>query len=220
MHEKVQLERLLEGLQGHDWLRVLGVTGVTDSEARKFELKRDYFISEVNALVKKFKEWKEEEKRLKMGKEAALTVREGGHAADEHKENVEIEDSEGEPSSSEIDASAAAQLQREVTGSAKGKARQDVIQVQPPPPPIVYRPPTPEGPFLSFYDKPHIRAAAVGKQRHGRNTLAFGQLIPDIDEQEFGLPPDYITPDALKESARRRRRMKRESIANLKSSKG
>ena len=216
MHEKVQLERLLEGLQGHDWLRVLGVTGVTDSEAKKFELKRDYFVNEVNALVKKFKEWKEEEKRLKMGKEAALIVKEGGHA---DKEDAEIEDSEGEPSSSEIDASAAAQLQREATGSAKGKARQEIIQVQPPPPPIVYRPPTPEGPFLSFYDKPHIRAAAVGRQRHGRNTLAFGHVIPNLDEQEFGLPSDYITPEALKESARRRRRMKRESVANLKSTR-
>jgi len=219
MHEKAQLDRLLEGLQGHDWLRVLGVTGVTDSEARKFELKRDYFISEVNALIKKFKEWKEEEKRLKLEKEAALTAKEGGHTGDVSKDDIEIEDSEGEPSSSEIDASAAAQLHREATGSAKGKAKQDVIHVQPPPPPIIYRPPTPEGPFLSFYSKPHIRAAAIGKHRHGRNTLAFGHLIPDVDEHEFGLPSDYITPEALKESARRRRRMKRESIANLREKK-
>lgn len=221
MHEKAQLDRLLKGLQGHDWLRVLGVTGVTDSEARKFELKRDYFISEVSALVKKFKAWKEEEKRLKLEKEAALTAKEGSHTGDNASKNdIEIEDSEAEPSSSELDASAAAQLHRETTSSAKGKTKHDAMHVQPPPPPIIYRPPTPEGPFLSFYSKPHIRAAAIGKQRHGRNVFAFGHLIPDVEEHEFGLPADYITAEALKESARRRRRMKRESIANLKEKRG
>jgi len=220
MHEKVQLERLLEGLQGHDWLRVLGVTGVTDSEARKYEAKRDYFISEVTALVMKFKEWKEEEKRLKLEKEAVLLAKDeedDDQPADEEAD----QDSDGELSSSEIDASAARQLHMEVSKSAKGKKTkpQQRAQAVPPPLPILYRPPTPEGPFTSFYSKPHLRAAALGKQRHGRGTLAFGQTIPELEEQDFSLPADYTTPEALRESARRRRRMKRESLVESKSAK-
>ena len=30
-HEKDQITRLLEGLQGHDWLRVMGVSGITET---------------------------------------------------------------------------------------------------------------------------------------------------------------------------------------------
>jgi hypothetical protein len=78
MHEKLQLERLLDGLQGPDWLKVMGVTGVTDGERKDWESKRDYFVKEVEALVDKFRLWKEEEKRLRAEKEAALAAREVG----------------------------------------------------------------------------------------------------------------------------------------------
>ncbi|KAA8617209.1 SAS4 domain-containing protein [Pyrenophora tritici-repentis] len=74
MHEKVQLERLLDGLQGPDWLKVMGITGVTDGERKDWEAKRSYFVKEVEALVDKFRVWKEEEKRLRAEKEAALAA--------------------------------------------------------------------------------------------------------------------------------------------------
>ncbi|PSK60649.1 hypothetical protein B9Z65_799 [Elsinoe australis] len=211
MHEKVQLERLLDGLQGHDWLRVMGITGVTDSEAQRYWNKREYFISEVQALVRKFKEWREEEKRLKLEKEAPMLKTE-----DEAEDEVEDESTQAsrEPSSSEIDASAARQLQLEASGSNKSTTKQKVhAHVVP----VIYRPPTPEGPLLSFFSKPHLRAAALGKARHGRTILAFGHPIPDTEEVDFELPEDYITPEVLKESARRRRRMKRESIMDSSS---
>ncbi|PNS20392.1 hypothetical protein CAC42_5842 [Sphaceloma murrayae] len=204
MHEKVQLERLLDGLQGHDWLRVMGVTGVTDSEAQKFQGKRDYFISEVKALVHKFKEWREEEKRLKLGKESA-------NMKTEDEADDESSRASREPSSSEIDASAARQLQLEASGSTKPRVKQKVHQTIIP---IIYRPPTPEGPLLSFYSKLHLRTAALGKARHGRSALAFGHPLPDMEEVEFDLPPDYTTPDNLREHARAKRRRKRESIAD------
>ncbi|KAF4555817.1 Hypothetical protein D9617_2g057810 [Elsinoe fawcettii] len=211
MHEKVQLERLLDGLQGHDWLRVMGITGVTDTEAQKHLPKRDYFVSEVQALVRKFKQWREEEKRLKMEKDVATTRTE-----DEADEEEDASDrASREPSSSEIDASAARQLQLEASGSVKSKAKQ---KVHPNVIPIIYRPPTPTGPFLSFFDKPHLRTAALGKSRHGRTILAFGHPIPEYEEHDFELPPDYVSPDSLKESARRRRRMKRESLIDAKAS--
>lgn len=249
MHEKAQLERLLDGLQGHDWLRLMGITGITDTEAKRFEPKRDYFIDEVKALLMKFKTWKEEEKRLRLEKEAAaLAEEEADEGDDEDAEGgAEEESDDGEPSSSDIDGAAAHQLQMEASGGAKkrggkggkaGKGAKDgrgqereqnreqhreqhreqqqrgQQSPQTPLPLALYRPPTPEGPFVSFYSKPHLRAAALGKARHGRNLTAFGQPLPEPEEREFSLPEDYTTPEARKDSARRRRRMKRESVAD------
>lgn len=212
MHEKVQLERLLDGLQGYDWLRVMGVTGITDTEAQKYQSKREYFIREVKALVLKFQEWREEEKRQKTEKPANNGKR--GQDADEELEQDERESRE--PSSSDNDASAARQLQREASGSAKVKIRQRInAHVAP----IIFRAPTPEGPFTSFFDKPHLRDAALGKNRHGRTMLAFGHPVPELEERDFELPAEYTTPESLKESARRRRIMKRESIVNSKAKK-
>ncbi|TKA65250.1 hypothetical protein B0A49_08553 [Cryomyces minteri] len=205
MHEKVQLERLLNGLLGHDWLRVMGISGITDTEAKRYEPKRDYFVREVRALVDKFKIWKEEEKRLKLDKESALLAKEEAEDAEEAEDEDDAA-SNGGPPSSEIDASAARQLLHEAnlaTSPSKGRHRL--------PEPIHYRPPTPEGPFTSFYSKPYLRAAAVGKHRHGRSTAAFGHPIPDLVEKEFALPRDYLTPDAIRTNARKRRRLKRES---------
>ncbi|KAK0660893.1 hypothetical protein DIS24_g2962 [Lasiodiplodia hormozganensis] len=209
MHEKVQLERLLDGLLGHDWLRVMGVTGITDSEKKEFEPKRDYFISEVRALVDKFRIWKEEEKRLRLEKEQAQQAKdEDEEEADQHAERAE-EDSMGEPpNSSDVDAWAARQLQQEAISASGSSNKQP--KPRPPPPPIIYRPPSPERPFTSFYSKPHLRAAAMGKQRHGRNVTAFGQPVPEPPEEEFALPEEYLTPEALRAHARKKRRMMRE----------
>ncbi|KAK1143181.1 hypothetical protein N8T08_006879 [Aspergillus melleus] len=68
-HEKQQLERLVDELQGQDWLRVMGISGATDQEKKQYELKRDFFVKELSALIQKFKIWKEEEKRRKADKE-------------------------------------------------------------------------------------------------------------------------------------------------------
>lgn len=227
MHEKVQLDRLLDGLQGHDWLKVLGITGVTDGEAKRYERKRDYFISEVQALVDKFTEWKEEEKRQRLEKEAALAAE---REAEEASEEFSRTSASVEPPSSDLNASAARQLQQETasalkTSNAAGRAKHHASSTntptiklrapaQPPAPPIPYRPPSP---ITSFYSKRHLRDAALKKTRQGRNVTAFGQAVPEMEEQEFELPEEYITQDVLKASARERRRRKRESVANATS---
>ncbi|KAJ9625721.1 hypothetical protein H2203_004483 [Taxawa tesnikishii (nom. ined.)] len=227
-YEKGRLESLLDGLRGYDWMRVMGIHSSTEAESKKFERKRDYFIAEVEALLLKFKQWKDEERRLKLEKEAAALVEE-----EEDDEEETGAGSDGEPPSSEIDESAARQLQREMShSSAKVKGKQTTTSVdkpgtapqQPKPrlsggivldPQYLYQP-EPDTPFTSFYSKPHLRAAALGKARHGRNVTAFGQPIPEPEEREFQLPDEYVTPDALKASARNRRRLKRESAVDKK----
>jgi len=208
MHEKVQLERLLDGLQGPDWLKVMGITGVTDGERKDWEAKRDYFVKEVEALVDKFRVWKEEEKRLRAEKEAALAARE----EDEDEDGEETEDTDSIT----------------VNGRDPPPPRQQ--QHKEPEPPKPRRPPRPHGfllpllapepavPFQSFYAKPHLRAAALGKQRHGRNASAFGHPVPDFAEKEFELPDEFIDPQFLRDNARQRRRRKRESGVNVTSS--
>ncbi|TKA82260.1 hypothetical protein B0A55_01709 [Friedmanniomyces simplex] len=246
MHEKVQLERLLDGLLGHDWLKVLGVTGITDGEAKKYERKRDYFIAEVRILVAKFKLWKEQEKRQRLEKEAVA-------AREVESEEPEDTGEEGsvEPPSSEKNASAARQLQRETNNAvrsgfkiklgrcsnnnnnnaANGSTSTPTPTSAPqhshsmPPPPNI--PPhllhlhllSPQQqqfpPITSFYAKRHLRDAALSKTRHaGRNVTAFGHPVPEVGEREFELPGEYVTEEALRASARERRRRKRASVAD------
>ncbi|KAF2498688.1 hypothetical protein BU16DRAFT_579773 [Lophium mytilinum] len=214
MHEKVQLERLLEGLQGPDWLKVMGITGVTDGERKDWEPKRDYFVAEVKALVDKFRIWKEEEKRLKAEREAALLAREEEEEANSNEDGDSPIESAAVPNSSDVDAWAALQLQTEAAATASSSqpptkrsrrpAHQNSSLLLPPPP---LEPPKP---FTSFYAKPHLREAAMGKSRHGRNVTAFGQPLPEPQEEEFALPPDYLTEEALRAHARKRRRVRRD----------
>ncbi|KAF2835479.1 hypothetical protein M501DRAFT_900862, partial [Patellaria atrata CBS 101060] len=213
MHEKVQLERLLDGLLGHDWLRVMGVTGITDGEKKDFEWKRQYFIREVRALVDKFREWKEEEKRIRMGKGTVPSAKDEGDDEEGNEDEHTQDDMTEPPPSSDVDAWAARQLQQEAsrsTSSASVPPNQSRRGQRMPahllPPPT----PEPDTPFTSFFSKPYIRAAALGKHRYGsRTVLAFGLPVPDFEERLFQLPPDYTTPEELRASARRRRILRR-----------
>jgi hypothetical protein len=187
MHEKLQLERLLDSLQGPDWLKVMGVTGVTDGERKDWEPKRDWFVGEVEALVDKFRVWKEEEKRVRAEKEAA-------------REEAEEGDSEDRESA--------------------GRSRDHTPRPLPRRPPrphgflVPFVPPEPAAPFVSFFAKPHLRAAALGKHRHGRNAAAFGHAIPEFEEREFEIPEGFVEMGVLRDNARGRRRRKRESAAD------
>jgi hypothetical protein len=233
MHEKVQLERLLEGLQGHDWLKVMGITGITDGERKDWEPKRAYFIAEVKALVGKFRIWKEEEKRLKLEKEAALHAQE----EDEEDEDDDTEEEGEEDNAEDHDEHAltgnfvrgkAATRPRKESGAPLSPNKPQALRIRlsqnhshlpssynllPPPEP------EPNKPFTSFYSKPHLRAAALGQVRHGRSTLALGHPIPEFEEHVFALPPEYLTPEELRDHARKKRRLKREK-AEREASKG
>lgn len=220
MHEKVQLERILDGLQGHDWLKVLGITGITDGEAKKYESKRDFFISEVKFLVDKFKLWKEQERKQRLEREEAA------RRELEESEDRETEEGSMEPPSSDLNASAARQLQQETVNAVKAPTssrpsttnKQQLVQHLTTPKPVQFLPPSPEVPITSFYAKRHLRDAALGKSRHGRNVTAFGHTLPDIEDRDFELPPDYLSEDVLRANAREKRRRIRASIADAASS--
>jgi hypothetical protein len=199
-HEKENLERLLEGLQGPDWLRVMGVTGITEGEQKNWKPKRDYFITEVSALVDRFRTWKDEEKRMRLEKERARE--EEDDEEEDEEEDVE-EDDNASVASSDINASASRQLQIEAGLNPRSRAKR---KITPTAPRKEVRPP----PLTSFYNKPHLRAQAMGETRTSRHITAFGHPIPDFDERDFELPDDYITPEALRANARKRRRRNRE----------
>ena len=197
MHEKAQLERLLDGLKGHDWLKIMGVSGVTDGGKAPWEPKRDYFIHEVEALLEKFRAWKEEEKRRKAEREERMF-------ADEMEES-ETPGQSRSPDYSDVDECAARQLHQETVTATSRRKRNNKIT------PHVSEPPTVEKPFTSFYSKPYLREAALGKHRRGRTKFAFGQPLPDMQDKDFDLPEGFLTHDVLAANARSRRRVRRES---------
>ncbi|KAL4738964.1 something about silencing, SAS, complex subunit 4-domain-containing protein [Aspergillus similis] len=217
-HDQQQLDRLLDELQGHDWLRVMGITGrsLSEQEKKLYEPKRDYFIAEISALLQKFKIWKEEEKRRKLDKDYKSASFHSDAAepsysnAKDTDRKDEDEDATAEPPSDDVDALAARQLLQEARSATAGKRpkskteQQELAQSAPPPLP------DPLKPFTSFFAKPHLRAQAMSGNRKGRARLAFGHLIPELGEKEFELPGDILTPEAIKDCQRKRRRMKRE----------
>lgn len=90
-HEKDQIIRLLNELQGHDWLRTMGVNGVTESRKKTFEPARDHFIRGCQAILEKFRLWSQEEKKRKLEKERALAEAEQRGDDDEEEEEEETD---------------------------------------------------------------------------------------------------------------------------------
>ncbi|PBP22420.1 hypothetical protein BUE80_DR006677, partial [Diplocarpon rosae] len=202
-HEKDQVIRMLEGLQGHDWLKLMGVSGITESKRREFEPAREYFLKGCESILEKFRIWREVEKRQKLEKEAAMAEVEA--EAKEAEDDDDISDGEFPPD--EVDASAARQLIEEAVarsapaGHLGRRAKVELI---------------PEGvreverEFISFYKTPQLREAAMGKHRRsGRTPIAWGEPVPEVPQVDFNLPEEYRDEEILKSHARRKRRDRR-----------
>ncbi|OTB04433.1 hypothetical protein M426DRAFT_41407, partial [Hypoxylon sp. CI-4A] len=230
-HEKDQIIRLLNELQGHDWLRTMGVSGVTESRKKTFEPARDHFIKGCQAILEKFRIWSQEEKKRKLMKERALV--------EEAEENEEVETSEGDseqveeelsnedeemvdaeeedvpddtsdgdpPDYSDVDASAR-QLLDEALARAKYTASNSKrSRGEPPPKPAE---PIVEKEFTSFFEKRHQRDAALSKnRRRGRITLAWGRPVPDMMEGDFELPEEFRDSETMRAHERQKRRDRR-----------
>ena len=226
-HDKVQMERLLAELKGPDWLKVLGISGITDTEKKLYEPKRLLFIREVKSQLDKYDNYKAEEKRRKLEKEeearqAAFEEQEAEYA-DSEEDIAESEDGRQStmPTSSasprfkraqemsDVDTLAAIQLLTEAnnvaTSKKKGKSKAMTFKHIPFVEPPAYVP------FTSFYEKRHIRDASLNGSRRGRNISAFGQSVPEFDHEDFDLPEDFITEDEIRASQRRRRARNRGS---------
>ncbi|KAH9237945.1 hypothetical protein K456DRAFT_1393887 [Colletotrichum gloeosporioides 23] len=218
-HEKDQIARLLGGLQGHDWLRVMGVSGITESRKKQYEPARQHFIKGCQAILERFRQWSLEEKRRKAEKDRALAKAEAEETSDEDSSEGSDEDdaeeddagnvSDGDPPGSSDDDSVSQQLHEEAIARSKGaknsKKRPRVI-IQPRPPPK----PEPPKEFKSFFKKRYERDAALHRHRRaGRKVVAWGHPIPEIPEIDFDLPEEFRDEETLKMQARKRRRDRR-----------
>ena len=234
LHEKFQLDRLLEELKGPDWLRVMGISGITESEKKLYEPKRVLFIREITAMIEKHKQWKEEEKRRKIDREQALLAQEEEFeeepAVEEESDDVEIEgdmeiantehdqdDDDNEqsvsvspgadpPSTNDLDVLAARQLLQEANSASHGKKAPGTLPSKPSEL-VPYRP------FTSFYNKKHLRDAAVAGHRRSRTVTAFGEPVPEMEDIEFQLPDSILNEETIKACGRRKRRERRTSPA-------
>lgn len=232
-HEKEQVIRLLDGLKGPDWLKTMGVSGITESKKKQFEPARAHFVQKCEAVLEKFRKWAAEEKRLKLEKERAAKRRasqetasvnagdddkdveesEAEELSEEQEESDEDDDRDtegdgGDPPESDPDAPAK-QLHEEAMARArsqmaiKSPRRRPVDVEEMPPPPVE---------FKSFFKKPYQRDAALNKsRRRGRTVMAWGQPLPDPEEQDFELPEEFRDEETLKARERRLRHIRRGS---------
>ncbi|RAL13559.1 acetyltransferase SAS4-like domain-containing protein, partial [Aspergillus homomorphus CBS 101889] len=270
-HEKQHFDRLLDELQGPEWLRVMGISSHTEQDKKLYEPKRDYFIREISAVLQKFKIWKEEEKRRKSDKDkpadlitpdakgsttTTTTTTAGGDGTTAEAQAGDAgpaapADGGGDaqshagdpPDPNDVDAWAARQLLQEarsattttttgpgvkrpkstlsapkrttITAYFKSKSSSSsspssntpATAAPPLPPPL-----DPAKPFTSFFADPHTRKAALSAYRtDARTPFAFGHRIPALQERDFELPPDILTPEAIDSCRRKKRRMKRAS---------
>ncbi|PHH66242.1 hypothetical protein CDD81_7835 [Ophiocordyceps australis] len=229
-HEKDQIIRLLHGLQGHDWLRVMGVSGITETKKKTFEPARAHFIRGCQNILDKFRNWSHQEKRRKQERERTLAER----ASEDRKTqaaNDSIQDKQqategpitgraggaeseeaapvhGENDKSET-PSPAKQLRQEAMARSRLAGKRHRISARAPkmctPPPL-----TPEREFRSFFSKKYERDNALNRHRRtGRKILAWGLAVPDFVEADFDLPEEYRDEETLRLRERRKRRDKR-----------
>ena len=119
-HEKDQVIRLLEGLQGHDWLRVMGVSGITESKKKSFEPARAYFIKGSLAILEKFRTWNLEEKKRKQERERALAAEQMAALAQQEEEG----EGEGEEGGEEEDEDGSQAQDENMEDAQEGKGEE------------------------------------------------------------------------------------------------
>ncbi|KAJ5367069.1 hypothetical protein N7541_001010 [Penicillium brevicompactum] len=250
-HEQQVLERLLDELRGHEWLRTMGLPNVHESEKKNYEPKREILIQELVTLVNKFQAWKDEERRRRLEKEKPEESGPRKQSRIEDDSSPAPGDLQSTPDPSDVDALAARQLHQEArSAGAKSRKRKPTKPTapeeepkpspkrkkpnptpdpKPPPAPtppknlkqaslsLFWAPAPRQGPFTSFFRQRHVRdaaiAAAKGIRRSGsRSSLAFGHPVPEQSEVEFELPGEILTEEAILQSQRKRRRLKRRSL--------
>jgi hypothetical protein len=231
-HEKDQIIRLLEGLQGHDWLRVMGISGITDSRKKSFEPARAHFIKGCQAIIDKFRNWTIEEKRRKAEKDRAIAEEAekaaGGGSDDQdgasdrksdvqHSQASSVADGDSSSLAASSDVSSPAKQLRE-EALAHSRAARGLKRPRPstskPPTAAPPKPPEPPKEFKSFFSKKYERDGALNRHRRaGRKVLAWGHPLPELQEEDFDLPQAYRDEETMRSRARKKRKDKRSSRA-------
>ncbi|KAI1495587.1 something about silencing, SAS, complex subunit 4-domain-containing protein [Biscogniauxia marginata] len=178
-HEKDQIIRLLNDLQGHDWLRTMGVNGVTESRKKTFEPARDHFIRGCQAILEKFRLWSQEEKKRKLEKERALAEEarddegdEDDDEEDEYEEDEDAEEDQDEEVEEDDDMSDA---------EAEESAAENASEAEPP-------------------DYSDVDASA--RQLHDEEALARAKIAASSSKKSRSEPPPKLPePAAAKEFA-------------------
>jgi len=188
----------------------MGVSGITDSKKKDYEPARIYFIKGCEAILEKFRTWRDEEKRRKLAKELAIAEAETQEAEDDEDDEGNVSDGDP-PDYSDVDASAARQLHEEaIARSAPVHAPRS--ERRPKVEPIALPVHELEKDFVSFFPKPYLREAALGRtRRSGRSVAAWGHPVPEVSETDFDLPEECKEPEFLKAHARGKRRVRRVS---------
>ncbi|KAJ5936663.1 hypothetical protein N7466_003113 [Penicillium verhagenii] len=187
-HEKQQVDRLLEELRGQDWLRLMGLPGVHESEKKLYEPKRQILIAELVALLNKFQVWKDEERRRKLAREKSSHLVDEAEARRPQKRSLPIEEAEesslspcippSTPDPNDVDAWAARQLHQEAR-SASDSAAKIRKSVKPK-----------AGPDDDEQSHPTEKSAAKRPKAH--DPIAFSS--PPADPVPFFLPPPDDKP--------------------------
>lgn len=227
-HEKGKVEQLLEGLQGGDWLKVLGVHGVmTEARRKQYKDARDYFIMGCSNILRKFEMWAKQEKKMKeksrshsglhsKSPEHASRVPSGKRAKDGsgsdgiRKVKKPRRSQIGDRDDTQSDDEAGEQLEEEAVGSrikkprlvlksSSSHLRQENTEQEEQKP----------HEFTSFFAKKWQSDAAI-QGRRTRHPLAFGRPLPEPKEKEFDLPTDLLDAETMRSRARRRRAARRQ----------
>jgi hypothetical protein len=238
-HERDQIVRLLGELQGPDWLRTMGVNGVTESKKKGFESARSHFIKGCEGILEKFRWWAQEERKRKLERDRALAEEEQEDEEDEEddeeeKENPnedEVADSDADEDEEMFDVDSANRDPADDSDGdppdssdvdahiAKQLHEEALARVKRPPLDSTKRQkrhlspsPIPQPPreFKSFFEKRHDRDAALSKVRRSRRVaLAWGHAIPETIDEDFELQPEYRDEETMQTRERRKRRDRR-----------
>lgn len=217
-YDKQRYEERLEKLRGTDWIKTFNLGGIAVKlSSSEMEKRRQVVIKWHETLLEKFKAWKEEERRQKAAKGGRLSrsmtnSQERGTAESEdlhgraarNDDNDEQVDEEEDiyaivdDSDDAGDNSYHSKQHRHTSKLSKGVHRFPYAESPKKKLPDLR-------PFTSFYNKSHMRLAAVSTGRKSsRNLTAFGEPLPEIEEKEFLLPDEFFQQTARHMRARRR----------------
>ncbi|KAI5847311.1 something about silencing, SAS, complex subunit 4-domain-containing protein [Morchella snyderi] len=221
-HDKQRYEDRLERLRGPDWIKTFNLStiaqklGLVEMEKRKAGVVRWH-----ESLLRKFKAWKEEERRKKLatagrtsrsltnsqerdldesGDPDGRTFFENEDEGEEDKEDGKAEkDIYAITDDSDDDDHLHRSKQHRHTSKSSKSSHRLITAESPKKKQLIHKP------FISFYNNPHMRQAVLNTSRKSsRNLKPFGVSLPELEIKDFELPEEFHQKTARHLRARRR----------------